>query len=98
MSWLTLFLIGVATFSLRSAFILIGRGDPALRVAAVLRFVPAAVLPALATSAVIGNGAAALPPRIAAAAVAALVVWRFRSVAGAMIAGMAVLWALIGAS
>ena len=94
MSWFEIVTIGVATFALRAPFLLGFRGEAHPAVARALRFVPAAVLPALAISATLGSGEAPLEPRLIAAAAAALVVWRTRSIALSMALGLAILWAL----
>ncbi len=93
MSWWVIIIIGLASYGLRASFLLIRRGSTNPRLDRALRLVPAAVLPALAVSAVIGTGEQ-LDMRFMAAAVAAVVIWRTNSVAAAMGSGMLALWGL----
>ena len=94
MSWTTIFVIGGATFLFRASFLLIFSGQMPERIKRALHYVPVAVLPALIASAVIGKDGTELDIRIVAAVVGALIAWRTRSVAAAMVLGMAALWGL----
>ena len=94
MSWATIFIIGGATFLFRASFLLLFSGQMPARIKRALHYVPVAVLPGLIVSAVIGKGGTELDIRILAAVVGALVAWRTRSVAAAMVLGMAALWGL----
>jgi branched-subunit amino acid transport protein len=97
--WLLVIAIGIGTILLRGSFLaLLGPGSipPALQRA--LRFVPAAVFPAIALPAVLlidGSYAIALDNhRIYAAVIAGLVGYRSKSLSLTMIAGLATLWTL----
>ena len=97
--WLLVAAIGIGTVGLRGSFLaLLGPGSipPALQRA--LRFVPAAVFPAIALPAVLLlDGAYAISfdnYRIYAAIVAALVGYRTKSLAYTMVAGLTTLWTL----
>lgn len=95
MSWTTIFVIGGATFLFRASFLLIFSGQMPERIKRALHYVPVAVLPALIASAVVGkDDGTELDIRIVAAVVGALIAWRTRSVAAAMVLGMAALWGL----
>lgn len=93
MTWLVIGAIGLATYGLRASFLLRG-GEGQASMERHLRYVPVAVLPALAVGATLGQGGEGLDLRLAAAAVAALVAWRTRNAALAMGLGMIALWAL----
>jgi len=99
-SWLPIFLAaGLLTFATRLSFIaLLGHeGFPPLLKRA-LRFVPPAVLSAIiCMEVVVRDGAPALGAgnvRLLAAALAALVAWRTRSVLLTVSIGMAALWTI----
>ncbi len=94
MTWLLVIAIGAATYVLRASFLVSPRSAALSRLDGTLRYVPVAVLPALATSAVVNNAGGHLDVRIAAALAGAVIAWRTRSVALTMVTGMAVLWAL----
>ena len=94
MTWTVVIAIGVATYALRACFLVGLDSSAAPGVERYLRFVPVAVLPALAASAVVGNGNSALDLRVAAALVGAAVAYKTRSVAAVMATGMIVLWLL----
>ena len=97
--WLTVLVIGAATYGLRVAFL--ARGTPgALPPLAqeTLRFVPAAVLSALILPALL-QPAGALDlstgnARLLAGILAALVAWRTRNALVTVGSGMAALWVL----
>lgn len=92
--WLAVVLAAVGTYLLRISFIV-----PSGRVtlpdvgARALRYVPAAVLAALAVPAVLApDGRIELGPRLVAALVAVVVAWRTRSVAVTLLVGLPLLW------
>lgn len=97
--WLTVLVIGVATFALRFSFIfLFGRVEdlPAWLERA-LRFVPPAVFAVLAVPAVVsldGGVAGVVDDRLVAAVVAGVVAWRTENVLATIVVGMGVLWTL----
>jgi branched-subunit amino acid transport protein len=95
--WSVIGALGLGTWLIRFSFIgLIGDRTLPLWAVRLLRYVPVAVLPALATPLVAwpsATGGVPDPARIAAAAVALAVgAWR-RSVLGAIVAGMVALYA-----
>ena len=94
--WLVIVLAGAGTYSLRLSFLaLVGRAVPPEAQRA-LRLVPAAVLAALITPAVLRSGGSLdlWNARVAAAVLAALVAARSRNVAVTLVVGMVVLWVL----
>lgn len=98
--WLAVVAIGLATYAIRLSFIhLVGRVDGLPPVAErALRFVPPAVLAALALPALVTveptARATLLSPRLLAGGVAAAVAWRTEDVLATVVAGMAALWTL----
>jgi branched-subunit amino acid transport protein len=98
--WLTIGLVALGTLALRgSVLALIGKVEripPPLQRA--LRFIPPAVLAALAAQAlVLENGAVDLTagnPRLLAGLAAGVVAWKTKSVVWTITAGMAFLWLL----
>ena len=97
--WLIILGMGLVTYAVRLSIIaLSGRGDvpPAMRRA--LRFVPPAVLTALAAPAIIRpEGVVNLSVtniQLIAGSVAALVAWKTRSALFTIAVGMAMLWTL----
>ena len=96
--WLVMVVAGLGTYSLRLSFLaLAGRGGGMpLAAQRALRLVPAAVLAALITPAVLraGGDIDLWNARVAAAALAALVAVRTRNVAATLAVGMAALWLL----
>ena len=97
--WLTVLVIGAATYGLRVAFL--ARGTPGALpplVQETLRFVPVAVLSALIFPALLQpSGALDLGtgnPRLFAGILAALVAWRTRNALVTVGSGMAALWVL----
>ena len=98
--WLAIAAIGLATYAIRLSFIhLVGRVDglpPAAERA--LRFVPPAVLAALALPALVtvepSVGATLRSPRLLAGGVAAVVARRTEDVLATVAAGMVALWAV----
>jgi branched-subunit amino acid transport protein len=98
---LTMAACGLVTFLIRLSFIAFGHhlpDDP--RIAAVLRYVPPAILGALIAPEIfmVGGSLSASPdnPRLWAALVALLVARLTRSVLATIAAGMAALWLLRG--
>lgn len=98
--WATIAVIGVATYALRLSFILLlGRIEtvPA-RVTRVLRFVPPAVLAALAIPAIVtvrpSATATLVDERLLAGFVAGGVAWHTEDVLATIVAGMTTLWVL----
>lgn len=98
--WLTIFAAGLATYLTRASFIALGdritlpeSGERALR------YVAPAAFAAISVPLVLGgDGFAEFGddlPRIAAACAACAAVWRFKSIALSLIAGMGVLWLLM---
>ncbi len=97
--WLTIAGAGAVTFALRLSFIaLLGRMETPLFLGRALRFVPAAVLTAVAIPLLFyENGALEVSlgnERLLAGLVAALIAWRTRSVLFTLGGGMATLWTL----
>lgn len=96
-AWLLTIIIGIVTLLLRASFLLLPAGTslPPLALRA-LRFVPAAVLPALIVPGIaFASEASPLPGingRIVAAAIAILVAWRSRNVLLTIVVGMVILW------
>jgi branched-subunit amino acid transport protein len=99
-AWGLVVAIAVATFAFRFSFIhLFGRVESVPpRVETALRYVPAAVLAALAVPSVLyfepTVGATLADGRLVAGLVAALVAWRTESIAATVAVGMATLWAI----
>ncbi len=94
-TWSILLLIGALTYLLRASFLVVRDKPMPTKVERALRYVPVAVLPALVTSVVIGGPNTELsPPRLIAAATAAVIAWKTRSIALTMGGGMGVLWGL----
>lgn len=93
--WLAFVLGGIATYLLRSSFIVF-MGERRLpgEVERALRYVGPAAFAAIAVPRIVGGDAEAWAPdeRILAAVVGGLVCWRFKSVIGGIFAGMATLW------
>lgn len=97
--WLTIIAAGAVTFALRWSFIaLSGVITLPAPVQRALQYVPAAVLAAIILPEVLVlDGQVHLAPdnlRLIAAAIAAFVAWRTRSILYTIGAGMAVLWLL----
>lgn len=87
--------IGMGTYLSRFGFIaLFGKVEPPPWLAALLPFVPPAVLAALVASIVTGadDGNTILAARLAAVVVAGLVAWRTRSVFWTLAVGLPSLW------
>lgn len=90
--------LAVVTLAMRGSFIVLGDRvafPPLLRRA--LTYVPPAVLAAIVAPALLRPSGIAVGPidaRLVAAAVAALVAWRTRSVIGTFLVGMSTLWLL----
>ncbi len=97
--WLLVITIGIGTLLLRGSFLaILGPGSISPAIQRALRFVPAAVFPAIALPAVFlidGSYAMAVDNyRIYAAIVAAIVGHRTKNLSLTTIAGLATLWAL----
>ncbi len=98
--WLVMIAIGILTFATRLSFIvLFEKWKPPRLVQRALRYVPAAVLSAIILpEIVLRDGVMDLSmanPRLLAGVVAVLVAWKTKSVVWTIVAGMAVLWALL---
>ena len=98
--WAAIAAIGVGTYAIRvSFFYLFGRFDgvPA-GVEATLRYVPPAILAALAVPAVVtlrpSVSATVFDPRVGAGAVAFAVAWLTEDIVATLVAGMGALWVL----
>ncbi|NEP84157.1 MAG: AzlD domain-containing protein [Okeania sp. SIO3B3] len=97
--WLIIILGGLGTFAIRASFIfLAGRVEMPLWFKRGLRFVPAAVLPALVMPALAyQQGELALSvsnERLVAGLMAALIAWYTKNVLLTISVGMAILWGL----
>ncbi len=97
--WLTIVGMGLVTFAARASFIFL---PPHTRIPELLRrslkFVAAAVLPALVVPDVLFHGTPGSlpfdPERLVAAICAAVIAWRTRSMVATIITGMAILFLL----
>ncbi len=95
MSLWTLLVIGVLTFVIRAVFVLGPKLPAEEKLRPLLQGLPAAVMPALAAAAFLGQQtAAASSPKIIAVLATAAIAWRTRSIAAAMALGMLVFWGL----
>jgi branched-subunit amino acid transport protein len=97
--WLAIVGAGAVTFALRLSFIaLLGRIEIPLLLGRTLRFVPAAVLTAVAIPLLFYDNATLEVSlgneRLIAGLVAALIAWRTRGVLFTLSGGMATLWML----
>ena len=98
--WAAIAVIGAGTYAIRLSFIyLFGRiDDVPPRVETFLRYVPPAILAALAVPALVTVrptlGATLLDARLAAGVVGFAVAWRTENVLATIAAGMATLWLL----
>jgi branched-subunit amino acid transport protein len=97
--WWLIAAMAVITYALRAVFPLLqDRLERPRWLERALRYVPAAVLAAIVTPAVLQPGSGApigdTAIRIAAALLAALVAWRSRSVLVTIVIGMAALWGI----
>lgn len=94
--WTVIVLLGIGTFLIRYSFLgILGGRDLPEWVLRHLRYVPAAVLPALVAPMVVwpqATGGEPDPARLAAAGVALLIGALLRSVLGAIFGGMVVLY------
>ena len=97
--WVALLATGIATYAVRASFIVPGQ-EVRLprRLRSSLRFIPIAVLTAIAAPAIVdpagGGTFGAAPARAAAAAIAGLLAWRGRGLPVALAAGLLTLLAL----
>jgi branched-subunit amino acid transport protein len=99
--WLVIVVLGIGTFLIRFSFIgLVGDRTLPLWVQRLLRYVPVAVMPGLVAPMVVWpqatGGLTDAPRMIAALAALAIGAWS-RSVLGAILGGMAVLYAALWA-
>ncbi len=98
--WAAIVAIGVGTYASRLSFLyLFGRFDGVPSgVETTLRYVPPAILAALAVPAVVtlrpSVSATVLDPRVAAGVVAFAVAWLTEDIVATLVAGMVALWAL----
>lgn len=93
--WPVVLPLAAATYGLRVAFLLRVGQAHAPRWQRWLRFVPPAILAALIVPALLGGGhlvASAAISQVVAAALAALVAWRVRSLLLTVATGMVALW------
>ncbi len=102
MLWLTVLLLGAATYALRAAPVLLrGSSRPSPFFGRVLRYVPAAVMPAIAMPMLVFDANGALqsdPVRLSAAAVALVVGFATRSLMWTILAGLGALWSATAAT
>lgn len=99
--WITVLLAGLITFAIRYSFIGAGeRFAPPQWFTRALRFVPIAALTALVWPDlfIIGGAVTLADPRGMAGLVAAIVIWRTRSVLSTIVVGMGALWLLQAAA
>lgn len=99
--WLVMLFAGLLTFATRLSFIwLLGRREMPDWLRRALRFVPPAVLTAIVFPEVLMRGGALdlslANARWPAALAAALVAWRTKSALWTIVAGMLILWIIIG--
>ncbi len=97
--WLTIVAMGIVTYGLRLSFVaLMGRLQVPPLVSRALRFVPPAVLSAIALPELVQPGGqlnlSLGNARLLAGVLALLVAWRSRNVVLTVAAGMAALWVL----
>ncbi len=97
--WTAIVILGVGTYLIRLSFIqAMDRCKPPQSVNQLLRFIPAAVLPAIIAPALCLQGSHLNlswdNPRLIAGALAAITAWRFRNMLLPIIVGMATLWVL----
>jgi len=94
--WLLMLVIGAGTFLIRFSFIwLLGRGEVSPELQRILRFIPPSVLSAMILPSFVlphHTGFAMDNPRMWAGIVAAIVVWRTKSMILTSITGMSALW------
>ncbi|NIA25407.1 MAG: AzlD domain-containing protein [Gammaproteobacteria bacterium] len=95
--WVIILAVGVGTFLLRISLIaMLGRArsvPPALQRA--LRFIPPAVLAAIATPSLVQvDGVLTAGPRLLAGLVAILVAWKTKNVLATIIVGLVTLWVI----
>lgn len=95
---IAILIIGLATFALRSSFlVLAGRVSFPPRLVRALRFVPAAILSAIVFPALVVDPSGTLHigldnPKLLAGLVAALIAWGTRNMLATILLGMAALW------
>ena len=100
--WLTVLLLGAATYALRAAPVLLrGSSRPSPFFGRVLRYVPAAVMPAIAMPMLVFDASGALqsdPARLLAIAAALIVGFMTRSLMWTIVAGLGALWSATAAT
>jgi branched-subunit amino acid transport protein len=97
--WATIAVLGIGTFLLRLSFIqAMDRCKPPPVVNRLLRFIPAAVLPAIVAPALFLEGSRLNlswgNARLMAAALATVIAWRYRNMFLTIVVGMVALWVL----
>lgn len=95
--WLVVIAAGIATFSMRFAFIaLFGRIEVPESLKRVLRYIAPAVLAALALPAVVAPGGSFDPWNllVPAAVIGGAAAWATKSIGAAILAGLPALWLL----
>lgn len=94
--WLLIALLGLGVYALRVSFIAVAGVTSGLPpgLTRALSFIPAAVLAALITPAVLPLDAIVLHPRVLAAGIGLVTAWRTGSMIATIGVGMGVLWTL----
>lgn len=99
--WLVFVLMGLVTVGLRTSFLLLqDRLALPEMLSRALRYVPAAVLAAILTPALVQGGGDPLlgigwlDTRLLAGVVAGVIAWRTKNILATIVVGMAVLWLL----
>lgn len=97
--WIAIILLGVGTFVIRLSFIqVMDRFNPPQVVHRLLRFIPAAVLPAIIAPALCFQGSqldlTLGNPRLIAGILAALIAWKTKNMILPIVVGMGTLWIL----
>jgi len=97
--WATIAVLGIGTFLLRLSFIqAMDRCKPPPVVNRLLRFIPAAILPAIVSPALFLKGSQLHlswgNARLMAAALATIIAWRYKNMFLTIVAGMITLWVL----
>ena len=97
--WLIILVVALGTFAMRFSFVgLLKRGEAPQWLTRLLRFVPPAILAALATTSVAGacRGETGMIVPIVAASFGLIVATRTRNLLVPIATGMVVLWAMNG--
>lgn len=93
--WIVIGILSALTYGLRVSFLLGARHPLPTAWLRTLRFMPPAVLAALAVPTLLGSGNPLEPEALSAllaAGVAVLVAWRFQNVLVSVVTGMVALW------